>query len=143
MYLWHNWSMPKISENELGISYIRSDGPGGQNVNKVSTAVQLRFDVAGSPSLTEDVKERLIKLAGRRMTKDGYLVIEARRFRAQEKNREDAIARFRALVEKAQMQPKSRKRTTPTRTSQERRLKEKKRKGEKKRMRSTRTTYDE
>jgi len=135
--------MPQIPESELRFVYIRADGPGGQNVNKVSTAVQLRFDVAGSPSLTEDVKGRLARLAGRRMTRDGFLVIEARRYRAQEKNREDAIVRFRALVEKAQKQPKSRKRTSPTKASQERRLKEKKRKAEKKQIRSMRTNIDE
>jgi len=135
--------MPKIPESELRFVYIRADGPGGQNVNKVSTAVQLRFDVAGSPSLTEDVKERLARLAGRRMTRDGFIVIEARRYRAQEKNREAAIERFRALVEKAQKQPKPRKRTRPTKASQEHRLKEKKRKAEKKRIRSMRTTIDE
>jgi len=135
--------MPQIPESELRFVYIRADGPGGQNVNKVSTAVQLRFDVAGSPSLTEDVKERLARFAGRRMTRDGFIVIEARRYRAQEKNREDAIERFRALVEKAQKQPKPRKKTRPTKASQEHRLKEKKRKAEKKRIRSMRTTIDE
>lgn len=135
--------MPKIPESELRISYIRADGPGGQNVNKVSTAVQLRFDVAGSPSLTEDVKERLTRLAGKRMTQDGWLVIKARRFRDQEKNRDDAIARFQALVDKAQSQPKSRKRTNPTKASQERRLKEKKYRGDLKRARSTRISNGE
>jgi len=135
--------MPQIPESELRFVYIRSDGPGGQNVNKVSTAVQLRFDVAGSPSLKEDVKERLARLAGRRMTQEGFIVIEARRYRSQEKNREDAILHFQALVEKAQKQPKPRKRTNPTKASQERRLKEKKHNAEKKRIRSMKTTIDE
>lgn len=135
--------MSKISENELNISYIRARGPGGQNVNKVSTAVQLRFDVAGSSLLTDDVKERLIKLAGRRMTRDGHLVIEARRYRDQEKNRKDAIHRFQVLVEKAQKQPLPRRKTSPTKASRERRLKEKKQRGELKRVRTMKSTYDE
>lgn len=126
----------KIDESELGISFIRADGPGGQNANKVATAVQLRFDVLKSASLPEEVKTRMIKIAGKRMTQDGVLVIEAKRFRTQERNREDALTRFYTLVQKAAEKPKKRKRTKPTMSSQEARLKEKKRRGEIKRIRA-------
>jgi ribosome-associated protein len=126
----------KIDENELEFSFIRSTGPGGQNVNKVATAVQLRFSVLQSNSLTGDVKSRLIKLAGNKMTDEGILVIEAKRYRTQESNREDALARFYALVQKALQEPKPRKKTKPTQVSQEERLKAKKRRGEIKRSRS-------
>ena len=135
--------MPKIPESELIFTYIHSDGPGGQNVNKVSSAVQLRFDVAKSPSLPDEVKERLAKLAGKRMTRDGIIIIQAKRFREQEKNREDAISRFRILIERAMDIPKSRKKSLPTKASQERRLTDKKRKGDIKHGRSKRTFYDE
>jgi ribosome-associated protein len=107
-----------------------------QGLNKVATAVQLRFNVLHSDSLSDEVKARLVKLAGKRMTQEGVLVIEARRFRTQERNREDALARFRALVQKALEKPKSRKKTKPTKASQEERLKEKKHKGEIKRTRA-------
>jgi ribosome-associated protein len=124
-------------ENELTFEYIRASGPGGQNVNKVATAVQLRFDVANSPSLREDVKTRLMKLAGKRVTMDGVLVIEAKRYRTQEQNRFDALERFYGLLKKASERPNTRKATRPTRSSKEKRLEEKRRRGETKRTRQT------
>jgi ribosome-associated protein len=124
----------KIDERELKFDFTRATGPGGQNVNKVATAVQLRFDVNNS-SLTEEVKTRLIHLAAKRMTGEGVLLIEAKRFRTQEQNREDATQRFIELVRKAFTKPKVRKKTRPTKVSKEARLKEKKRKGEIKRLR--------
>jgi len=119
----------KIDERELQFDYIRASGPGGQNVNKVATAVQLRFSVINS-SLTDEVRTRLTHLAGKRITSDGILLIEAKRFRTQEQNREDAIQRFVELVRKSFAKPKPRKKTRPTKASKEERLKEKKRKGE-------------
>jgi ribosome-associated protein len=118
----------QIDEKELQFEYVRASGPGGQNVNKVATAVQLRFNV-GASSLPGDVKTRLIKLAGKKMTNEGILVIEAKRFRTQEQNREDAINRFSELVRKSAAIPKKRTKTTPTKASRERRLKEKKQRG--------------
>lgn len=126
----------KIDESELQIDFIRASGPGGQNVNKVATAVQLRFDLRNS-SLPEHVKERLIQLAGNRITSEGVLLIEAKRFRTQEQNREDAIQRFVELVRKSLVQPKTRKKTKPTQASKEARLKEKKRRGEIKKTRQS------
>jgi ribosome-associated protein len=115
-----------IREEELEENFIRSSGPGGQNVNKVATAVQLRFDVVNSPGLPERVRERAIKLAGQRATKEGVIVIEAGRFRTQEQNRADARSRLVALLAKAaEPPPKPRKRTRPSKGAVERRLKEK------------------
>ena len=125
-----------MDERELQIDFVRASGPGGQNVNKVATAAQLRFDVNAS-SLPEDVKSRLIRVAGNRMTNEGVLLIEARRFRTREQNREDAIQRFVGLVRKAFVPPKARKKTKPTQASKEERLKEKKRRGDIKRQRQT------
>lgn len=124
----------QIDERELQFDYIRASGPGGQNVNKVATAVQLRFNVNNS-SLSEDVKKRLIHLAGKRMTSEGVLLIEAKRFRTQEQNREDVLQRFVELVRKSFIKPKARRKTKPTKASKEARLKEKKRKGDIKSLR--------
>lgn len=125
----------KIDESELQIDFIRASGPGGQNVNKVSSAAQLRFNVPNSPALTPEVKERLIKLAGSRMTEDGTLIIEAKRYRTQEQNRLDAIARLVALVQQALVVPKLRRKTRPSRTSSAARVDSKVRHGEVKRTR--------
>jgi ribosome-associated protein len=126
-----------IDERELTFEFIRASGPGGQNVNKVATSVQLRFDAARSPSLPQEVKSRLMKLAGRRVTSDGVLVIEAKKYRMQEQNRFDAIQRFSELVRKASEKPKPRRKTKPTKSSKEERLKNKRKRGEAKRMRKT------
>ena len=114
--------MPSVREEELEFRFFRAGGPGGQNVNKVETAVQLRFDAAGSPSLSDEVRERLLKLAGSRATKDGLVLITAQRFRTQELNRADAIERLYALIERARHVPKTRRPTRPTKASRERRL---------------------
>src|SRR6266536_485863 len=125
----------KINESELQIDFTRASGPGGQNVNKVATAVQLRFDVRASSALPEEVKARLIHLAGKRITSEGILLIEAKRFRTQEQNREDALQRLVELVRRSLSKPKARKKTKPTKASKEQRLKQKKKRGEIKRIR--------
>lgn len=124
-----------IDEREIKEEFVRSSGPGGQNVNKVATAVKLRFDVARSPTLPEEVRERLLRLGGNRITERGILVIDARRFRTQERNRQDALKRLVALIERASMKPKSRKKTRPTSASKQRRLVEKHQRSEIKRLR--------
>ncbi len=116
-----------ISEDEIHQQFIRASGPGGQNVNKVATAVQIRFDAARSPSLPEDVRQRLRDLAGKRMTRDGFLIIDARRFRTQEQNRQDAVIRLLGLIRQAAQKPKIRRKTKPTLASKERRLESKRR----------------
>jgi ribosome-associated protein len=124
-----------IGENEIELQFIRASGPGGQNVNKVSTAVQLRFDVAHSPSLPEDVRARLMKLAGNRLTNEGELLIEAKRHRTQERNRQDAIARLVELIRHATERPKPRIATKPTKASKKRRLETKRQRSETKQTR--------
>jgi len=125
----------RVNENELHFEFIRASGPGGQNVNKVATAVQLRFDIANSPSLTPHLKGRLIQLAGNRVNAGGILLIEAKRHRTQDQNREDALARFAELLQKASVVHRKRIKTKPTRSSSEKRLKIKKIKGEIKSLR--------
>lgn len=114
-------------ESELQWRFVRASGPGGQNVNKVATAVELRFDVPRSRSLPADVKTRLIRIAGRRVSADGVLIIDARRFRSQARNRDDALARLHGLIEQAARKPKKRLKTAPSAASRERRLEAKRR----------------
>lgn len=124
-----------INENEIQEEFIRSSGPGGQNVNKVATAVQLRFDVRRSPSLTEEVRERLWKLAGSRINENGELIISARRFRSQLKNREDALQRLIELIRKAAHKPKARRKKRPSLYSKWQRLELKRKRSEVKQQR--------
>ena len=131
-----------IREEDLEEAFVRSPGPGGQNVNKVATAVQLRFDAARSPSLPEEVRLRLLRLAGKRATSEGVVIIEARRFRARERNRQDALERLLTLLRAAAQAPKARRPTSPTRASRERRLSGKRRRAELKRRRGERPDPD-
>ncbi len=124
-----------LDESELELSFVRSSGPGGQNVNKVATAVQLRFDVVHSPSLPFDVRARLIARAGNKMTKDGVLVLTAQRFRTQERNRADAIERLVEMIRAAATPPKRRRKTKPTRASKQQRVEKKRRHSSTKRLR--------
>jgi ribosome-associated protein len=125
----------EIDDREIQEDFVRASGPGGQNVNKVSSAVQLRFDAAHCPTLPEDVRLRLRKLAGRRMTDDGILIIEASRFRTQGRNRADAMVRLIELIGAAAEKPKPRLKTRPTLASKKRRLEGKQQRGEVKRLR--------
>ena len=131
-----------LDENELAESFIRASGPGGQNVNKLATAVQLRFDVRHSPSLTDEVRARLERLAGRRLTRDGVLVITAQSHRTQERNRADALDRLIELIRQAAVRPVPRRATKPTKASRMRRLESKKRRGGIKALRGTRAPMD-
>lgn len=132
----------ELDEREIQEDFVRASGPGGQNVNKVSTAVQLRFDVARSPSLPDPVRARLIALAGRRVTQDGVLIIEAERYRSQRRNRDDALERLIELIREACEVDKPRRPTRPTLASKKRRLDSKQRRGETKKLRTTKPGTD-
>ena len=126
-----------LREDEIQERFIRSPGPGGQHVNKAATGVQLRFDVHNSPSLSEPVQVRLIRLAGRRINKEGILVIEAHRYRSLQRNRQEAKRRLLALIHRAAQFPKKRRGSKPPRSAIERRLQRKRRQGEKKQQRQS------
>jgi ribosome-associated protein len=131
-----------VNEREIGETFVRASGPGGQNVNKLSTAVQLRFDVRGSPSLPGDVKARLERLAGTRLTRDGVLVIAAQRHRTQARNRQDALERLVDLIRRAATPPAPRRPTKPTAGSRERRIETKKHRAGIKQLRRAKPAFD-
>ena len=131
-----------IEERELEERFVRASGPGGQNVNKLSSAMQLRFDVRHSPSLTADVRARLERMAGRRLTRDGVVVIMAQSHRTQERNRQDALDRLIELIARASVAPKPRRPTKPTRGSKERRLATKKNRSSIKGLRQAKPSLD-
>ena len=131
-----------LDDSEIEESFVRASGPGGQNVNKVSSAVQLRFDLSGSRSLPEDVRERLRRLAGHRLTREGVIVIIAQRYRSQERNRQDALDRLVALVRRAAEAPTPRRPTKPSRAAKERRLQAKARRATTKERRQAQPDED-
>jgi ribosome-associated protein len=131
-----------LDEGEIAEFFVRSSGPGGQNVNKVASAVQLRFDARRSPSLPEDVRGRLERLAGSRLTRDGVIVITAQRHRTQARNREDALARLLDLIRRAAQPPLKRRKTRPPAAARERRIESKKRRGGIKRLRQAKPSFD-
>ena len=131
-----------IDEREIKETFVRASGPGGQNVNKLATAVQLRFDIRRSPSLPEDVRERLERLAGARLTREGVLVITAQRHRTQARNRADALDRLIELIRRAAVAPVQRRPTKPTAASRQRRIDSKKRRAGIKRLRRGRPSFD-
>lgn len=132
----------EIDEREIEEQFVRASGPGGQNVNKLSTAVQLRFDVRHSPSLPDDVRTRLERLAGSRLTREGVLVIIAQRHRTQARNRQDALDRLLDLIRRAAVAPIKRRPTRPTKASRERRIESKKRRAGVKRLRRTKASFE-
>jgi len=132
-----------VDENEIQLDFIRATGPGGQHVNKAATAVQLRFDARNSPSLPDDVRQRLVRLAGNRMTEDGTLIVTARRFRSQDRNRQDAIDRLAELIRKAAEEPKLRRKTKPARAARQRRLDTKRHRSQTKRRRRSVSHYED
>lgn len=125
----------RVEESELEWKFIRARGPGGQHVNRAATAVQLRFDASRSEALTPEIRERLRRLAGRKMSEEGVITIEAGRFRSQKQNREDALTRLLALIRQAAVEPKKRRATKPSASSKQRRLEDKRRRAETKRQR--------
>ncbi len=132
-----------IDEREIQESFVRAEGPGGQNVNKVSTVVQLRFDVAHSPSLMQSIKDRLTQIAGNRMTKEGVLVIIARRFRTQAQNRDDALEQLKDLLRRAEIRPKAHFKTRVPLGQKRQRREDKTKHGEKKKRRRVKGGWDE
>jgi len=135
-------SQISIDEREIEESFVRASGPGGQNVNKLSTAVQLRFNVRGSPSLPADVRQRLERLAGTRLTRDGVLVITAQRHRTQARNRDDALVRLLDLIRRAAVAPQPRRPTKPSKAVRRRRVEAKKRRSNLKRLRRAKPLTD-